>query len=265
MKRILRTLCIFAAATACTAVAQTEMEDKFDAIGVGNVFGLAGLDPAIYLGLDLNSGNTENFGVNAGFTGKGALNEGSELLLGVDANYKEDTLVRGGDSQTTTQTIEADAQYNWLFNDPWYAYASVKGFHDSIAEIDYRVNFGPGLGYYIIKDDTAEFAVEGGPGYQFEDSGDKSLSDPTWRFAERYTRDINEKTKFFQDLEYLPILEDWGDYVLNGNIGLETELASGYGLRIALKGILDSTPAIVDGVELDDLDLNLQVGLLREL
>jgi len=184
MKNIIKAVCVFAAAASLSALAQTEMEDKFTSIGGGNTLGLAGLDPAIFFGLDLNDGNTENLGVNLGLTGKGAINEGSEVLFGIEGNYKEDTLIRGGDSETTTQTIEADAQYNWLFNDPWYAYANVKGFHDDIA----------------------------GPGYQFEDAGGVSLDDPTWRAAQRYSRQINDKTRVFQDLEYLPILDDWGDY-----------------------------------------------------
>lgn len=265
MKNIIKAVCLFAVAASLSAMAQTEMEDKFDAIGGGNALGLAGLDPAIYFGLDLNDGNTENLGVNLGLTGKGAINEGSELLFGIEGNYKEDTIVRGGDSETTTQTIDADAQYNYLFNDPWYAYANVKGFHDSIAEIDYRVNVGPGVGYYFIKDAIAELAVEAGPGYQFEDAGGESFSDPTWRAAQRYSRQINDKTRVFQDLEYIPILDDWGDYTLNGQVGLETELANGYGLRVALKGLNDSTPAVIDGLELEDTDLNLQVGLLKSL
>lgn len=51
--------------SAMTAVAQpVDLSEKLAAVdtGFGAANGLAGLDPGIYFGLDLNEGNTENLG-----------------------------------------------------------------------------------------------------------------------------------------------------------------------------------------------------------
>ena len=54
-------------------------------------------------------------------------------------------------------------QYNRLFSERAYGYFRVDGLHDGVADIDYRLTVGPGVGYYLIKATNTTFRGEFGP------------------------------------------------------------------------------------------------------
>lgn len=266
MKRTTKILFGAAALTlsAMTAMAQnTDLSEKLAAIDTGEAAstGLSALTPGIYFGLDLNEGNTENLGFNLGLNASGEFAPGQEIIAAIDGIYAESTL--DGLDSTTAEQVTGDFQYNnsnWV-GEPWYAGLGANALYDAIAEVDYRVNVYPTLGRYLHKDDVWDLAVEAGPGYLVEKVADIENDGVTLRFAERYNRAISDTSKIFQSLEYIPEVEDFEDFLLNFNIGIETEIAGGYSVRVALKDRYDNTPA--EGF--DENDLNLVVGILRAL
>lgn len=194
-------------------------------------------------------------------TASGDIAPGHELIAALDGIYAESTL--DGVDATTAEQISGDFQYNNsnIVSEPWYVGVGANALYDDIAQIDYRVNLFPTLGRYLHKDDVWDLAVEGGPGYLFEEVGGIENDGVTLRFAERYNRALSETSKIFQSLEYIPEVDDFEDFLLNFDIGIEAEVAGGYSLRLAFQDRYDNTPA----AGFDENDINIVVGLLRSL
>lgn len=198
------------------------------------------------LGLSVTKGNSDTLLFTASIkTGrKWAQNE---LALGADAAYGENNSVKN------TESYHAFAQYNRLFSDRFYGYGRGDFLHDSIANLSYRFTLSPGVGYYFIKDAKTSLSVEFGPGFIFERLGGVNNSYVSLRAAERFEHKFTDRTRMWQSFEYLPQVDNFSNYLLNAEIGLETDLTDKMSLRTALQDTFDNIPA--PGRKKNDLKL----------
>ncbi len=116
-----------------------------------------------------------------------------------------------------------------------------------------RVRRHPGVGYYFIKDDKTRLSGEVGPGFIFERQGGVNDSYLTLRLAERFEHKFTAKTRLWQSLEFLPQVNDFKNYIINAEIGLETDLTDKMSLRTFLQDTYDNVPA--PGRKKNDLQL----------
>lgn len=249
MKKVIPFIAI-SSAFIISGFAQDDLSAKIEGIEV-NDKGSTKWEPGVFLGLEANEGNTENLTVNAGFSLDGGW-DAHELLIAGEGSYAEDT------GSTITEKFDGEVQYNNVFDDPWYAYARAELNYDSIAQIDYRLTVSPGLGRYVVRNDVYDFAVEAGPGYLFEKVADVESDGATVRAAARYNRNLSDTSKLFAQVEYLPLIEDFGDYILDGQIGIEAAMGGGLSTRIAVKDRYDPEP----GEGLEENDLQVIAGII---
>ena len=96
------------------------------------------------VGLTLTRGNSDTVltTIKAQTEKKNPLNE---FLFEVDGAYGENNSIRN------TETLHATGQYNHLFSERLFGYVNAEGLHDGVADLQYRINFGPGAGYYLVK------------------------------------------------------------------------------------------------------------------
>lgn len=214
---------------------------------------------SVSLTFGLTSGNSEtllgNLGCKSDRTGGK-----HEIHLAVDGNYGESEVTEEDGSksmETNVQNAKAAAKYNYLFTARAYAYVNAEFSHDDIATIDYRVIGGPGAGYYLLKDDTNSLAVDLGVSF-IKDKVD-DVEDDRWalRAAERYDVKLGETSKVWQAVEYLPVLDDWGNFLLNAEIGAEAAMNAKLALRILAQDKYNSEPA----ADKDENDLILSAGI----
>jgi len=217
-----------------------------------------GWDSELVTGLSLTDGNSETLLLNVGAATKN-ISGSNESFLSVEYNYGESTV--DGEDSTTTDNAKGYAQYNHLLSDVSYAYLKADALYDDLADIDYRVVVGPGLGQYLIKDDVANLAVELGVAWQTEEVGGVEDDFVVLRVAQRYARQLSETAEVWQSVEYLPEIEDFGNYLLNVEIGVQAALNDVSSLRVVFTDRYDSEPA--DGT--DDNDLSLTAGLVYKL
>ena len=203
-------------------------------------------DTSIYSGLSLTQGTVDSLTVNAGILAKGTWTS-DEIILMADYLYGDT------DGATTNNTFRAGAQYNHLLTDRFYLGLTSGFLYDEIADIDYRVNLYPTLGYYLIKNDITKLAIEAGAGYTWEKQGGISDDYPGARFAERFEHAFANGAKFYQLLEYIPRFEDFGDYLLAAEVGFEVPVTSKLSWKTAVRDSYDSSPAA--GREENDLTL----------
>lgn len=193
-------------------------------------------DKSASFGVTLTQGNSETMLAAANFQAdrKGSENE---VSLGATATYGSN------DGNVNANYLRGFGQYNRLYNDKLFGYLRVDAIHDDIADLNLRLSIGPGVGYYFIKSDVASLQVEAGASYTFEDQGGNSDSYASLRFAERYSRKITETTNFWQSAEFLPQIDDWENFLLLVEIGVESKITDNLSLRAVLQDNYDNQPA----------------------
>jgi len=211
----------------------------------GSAFGQA-QDPALQkepqwetsaaLGFTLQRGNTKTllFTGNIQTTKKTGKNEWN---FGADATYGEN------DDEKNAENMRGYGQYNRLFTERFFGYLRGEVFHDDIADIDYRITIGPGVGYYFIKEKNMSLRAEVGPAFVHEKTGDGTDDYLTLRLAERFDWKINDRAKIWQSLEVLPQIDDFDNYLLNAEAGIETSITPKLSLRTYVQDTYDNEPA----------------------
>lgn len=183
----------------------------------------------------------------------------NEINLGADGVYGDNTSVdlappdANGNvstrevSRTTAQNYGAFAQYNRLISDRFYAYGNVSARQDRIADVDYRISLSPGAGYYFLKNEKTTLSVEAGPGFVFEKLAGTSKEFWTIRVGERLTHQITKSARLFQDAEFIPQVDDFNNYVIQGQIGVEADITKKLALRVVFQDTYRNEPAPITG------------------
>lgn len=209
------------------------------------------------LGLTLTRGNSDTLLAALGASTSKKWQD-NELTLGADATYGKSKV--NGQSSTTADSVHGFAQYNRLFNQRLYGYFKLDGLHDEVADVKYRVTLAPGLGYYFIKEKTTEFSVEAGPGYVIEKLGNNRDSYATLRLGEKFKHELSEHSRIWQSAEILPQVDDFNNYIINAEIGIEADLTKDkrMTLRAYLQDTYNNVPA--PGREKNDAKLVAAIG-----
>jgi putative salt-induced outer membrane protein YdiY len=168
----------------------------------------------------------------------------NEVVLGADATYGNNRDVNTGNRTTTAQNYGGFGQYNRLIDDRWYFGLRGDARQDRIANVDYRATVAPTLGYYLIKKEAMQLKLEAGPAMVFEKlRGTGTQNYLTLRVAEEFRWKINDRASLVQSLEFLPQVDDFSNYVINGAITLDTKITEKLSTTITFQDFYRSTPA----------------------
>ena len=205
----------------------------------------------ISAGLTLNSGNSDSKTADLGLESK--YNTGAnEWRLAASTAYGEEK------SEKSVDNSKAKLNYHRLLNSRAFLFGEGSYARDDIADVSYRYVVSAGPGVYLIKGEKFSLSGELGPGYLWEEVGGVADDMLTLRVAERLEWKIADEAKLWQSCEYLPTMDDFGDYLVNSEIGAEAPLAGRLSLRLLAKHTHDSTPA--EGREKNDLSIVAGVG-----
>lgn len=197
------------------------------------------------IGLSMTDGNSETLVANASAKSEHTAEAGI-LTLGIEGNYGE------ADDEKNVENAKAMANYKRTY-DAFYAYLDGNVLYDDIAAIDYRATVGPGLGKFLVDTEKTKLGVEAGVACIFEDVADVTEDYAALRLAQNFSRQISETAKVFESVEYLPEIEDFDNYLLNGEVGIEAAINSSASIRVSVKDKYDSTPG--EGLEENDVSL----------
>ena len=224
-----------------------------------------GWTTALNAGLTMTDGNSETMAANVGLTTEGVKDGLGSVIAGADFNYGESTVSSTatdpatGESvvteteETTVENAKAFVNVKKTLSAKTFAYLDGSVLYDDVALIDYRATLGPGLGFYLVKNDKRTLTFETGPSYVWERVDGATDDYLALRFAERYACQISATAKLVQSLEYVPAAEDFDDYLLTGEIGAEAAMTDRISLKVVLQDKYDSTPA--GEAEYNDLSL----------
>ena len=229
-----------------------------------------GWTTALNAGLTMTDGNSETLAANVGLKTEGEKEGLGSVLAGAEFNYGESTVQTKTTDEAGVETV-AETDEKTVENAKLFAnvkktlsprtFMSLDGTaaYDDVADIDYRATLGPGFGAYLVKNARRELTLEAGPAYLWEKIGGARNDYLALRFAERYACQALKNAKLVQSLEYLPEAEDFDNYLLMGEIGIEAAMSEHLNLRVVLQDKYDNTPA--SGKERNDLSLIAGVGI----
>lgn len=194
-------------------------------------------DRDVALGLSVTSGNSDTVLLTAGVHAHGTWPD-DDWLLGLDGAYGK------SDGDVSNEKLQGKAQYKHLIDTRWYVTGVVDGLHDGVAALAYRLSLGPGVGYYFIRSERTTLSADLGPSYVLEKFNGESVDD-YWalRVGERFERQLSETAKVWQALEYLPAVDDFQNYKLNAEVGLEAAMTEALSLRVVGRNEYNNRPA----------------------
>ena len=196
----------------------------------------------------LARGNTNKF--NVGFEGNAILRRDDDknndrLTLGAAYNFGESGGGPVGNAKTTdTDNWKALGKYDYFWTEQLYGFAVGKVEHDRVANLDHRLSPGVGVGYQWFETDKINFFTEAGLSYIYEKYGDgKSNDNVSVRFAYHYDNKLSDDITLFHNLEYVPAINDPGDYNLTTDLGLRFKITGSIIGQIKAEYKRDSIPA----------------------
>ncbi|MDA7882566.1 DUF481 domain-containing protein, partial [Akkermansiaceae bacterium] len=184
----------------------------------------------------LASGNSDSLSHSLQFSAKYAKGK-NEASFGADWLYSE------SDGVTATDSFRLFGQYNRLITDHFFYGANASCLTDHVADLDYRAEIGLGLGYYLIKNDKTSLSLETGPGLAWEEQGGERHDLVINRFVERLEHQLSERAKIWQSIVFTPKADDFNDYNLIAEAGIDTALSTHWALRSSVRYQYDSSPA----------------------
>jgi putative salt-induced outer membrane protein YdiY len=215
----------------------------------------------VNLGASLTDGNSDTQTLNAEILNDGICPFGNDYSIGALYNFGE------ANGDTNVENAKAFLALRRTIAAPLYGYLKADGITDDVAGIDYRVTVGPGLGTVLMKSDAAELDVEAGAAWIKEKlttdevgSAGTTVEDDyvALRVGQSYKRTLSKTSRAWQSVEWLPSFDDFsGNYLLNAEIGIESDIVEGISLRLVAKDAYDSEPA----AGREDNDLSLVAGL----
>lgn len=214
-----------------------------------------------------------SFSLNGLFTTGNTETEQIGLLAGLSKRWEHDRVTFGaaytygrqkdpdtGDKITTVDYGRIFGKYDHFFTQKFYGYALAKAEHDGVADLEYRLSPGLGVGYQWFEGPTFNLATEAGLNYVYEKFEDQKANDflgPRLAYAVDWTP--VPVLKLYHSLEYLPSFEDFaGDYLLNIVAGAKVKITKAFFGDFRFEYAYDSTPA--RGREKADTRLLLGVG-----
>ncbi|MFO1476040.1 MAG: DUF481 domain-containing protein [Verrucomicrobiota bacterium] len=216
---------------------------------------------SLNVGVTITSGNSDSLLGTIDFLTDRKTDK-NELKIGGAGGYGE---TRNTSQGTTTVTINANfvggfVQDNVSFTERLYGYARVDARHDEVADIAYRVPIGVGAGYYVVKTKPSELSFELGPGYLWQKVGGVASDFATLRIAELFRRELTDRSRLRENVEWLPQIDKFSNYILNASITLEADLTKdkNSNMSLTLLDTYNSEPA--SGKERNDLKLIAAVG-----
>ncbi|MFO7871406.1 MAG: DUF481 domain-containing protein [Kiritimatiellia bacterium] len=203
------------------------------------------------LGVTLTDGNSDTLQADASLVTEWEKDGFGSIRAGVQGNYGESTV--NSNKETTVENARAFAGLKKNAGERIFASFSSEALYDEIASVDYRAVAGLGAGFYSVKNAETDLSLEAGPSYVWEEVAGQSDDYFALYFEERFEHRISKTAKIWQSVRYTPKADDFDDYLLNGEMGVEAAISARSSIRVLVRDGYDSTPG--PGLQKNDVSL----------
>ncbi|MGA0333717.1 MAG: DUF481 domain-containing protein, partial [Kiritimatiellia bacterium] len=214
-----------------------------------------GFQTDLQAGFTLTDGNSETTVLNMGIASKN-IKEKQETLLSASYDYGRTTNTDANGVETESTNLDRgklEGQSNWLLSKDLYTFYNLTAEKDERANVDYRVNNGPGFGYYFLRTDEKLLSTETSIVYVMEEVGGVQDDYAAFRLAQRAELTFSDGARIWQSFEGILSFSDTDNYFLTAELGAEAKLHARLALRVVLKDKYDNQPD--SNVEKNDLTI----------
>jgi putative salt-induced outer membrane protein len=196
------------------------------------------------LGLNVSKGNSDSTQFSTNYDGLRKFDK-AELQLKAGIAFGEDKNKATNVKSKTTDNYFAEADFRRDIKNNFYWLINGSYKVDNVANLDYRINVGPGLGYRFINKPNTHLDTEAGLGYFGQKYNNTSKDDSlAYRVAEKWSHKLTEKSKVWQLAEILGDVSEGDNYVIKGEIGVSSALAGSLSLKSTVSDTYTNDPAL---------------------
>lgn len=166
-----------------------------------------------------------------------------------------------GESVVTANAIRGGSRYELNVTDKTFTYGFVDLEYDEFQSLDLRNVLGGGFGYHAIKNERMRFDVYGGGAFNQEFfSNDITRRSAEITVGEEFNYTLTDRTSFNERLTFYPNLSETGEYRLQFDTGLVTDVFRWMAWNVTFSDRFLSNP--VNGREQNDILLTTGVRLI---
>ena len=213
------------------------------------------------LGLSLQSGNNDQTTVTTSAE-LARRTPNTTFLIDYLGNYSQVNDVESANNDRINSSYDVRLNQDWFLRPVQLEY-----YHDSLANISYRLTGGASVGYYIFDRTGLEWTVSAGPGYQYtkfstvETNQADSASTPAGVFNSNFKSDITQRLTFKQTWQSIVTKKDAGQYTHHSVSTLEFEIKRHLNLDVSfIWDYLQNPQTRSDGAIPQKSDYYLTVG-----
>ncbi len=202
-----------------------------------------------------SAGNSRSMAATS--AGKFRLRRGSNQVgAAIAANYAESSPAKGEGLQTTVENFQGKVRYDRFLAGSFAVFGSMSARHDRFQGLELRLNFDPGVEYYIIDQGKQQLWTEVGYDLQYDIRRDEAIDEArgegvflgktVTRHSARayagYSNSLSDSVTIATGLEYLQALAKTENYRLNWDGSVNSAVGRGFSIATAVSVRYDHNP-----------------------
>lgn len=183
----------------------------------------------------------------------------------IAANYSR-AAPQGRPPETTVENIQGRTRYDRFFLEKWVGFFGIQGRRDRFQGLDLRMQFDPGLGYYLLNDSDERIWVEGGYDLLYDIRSDdaiiardamnqpildgagnpvrleKSRALHSGRLFIGYSAEFSDSVTFITDFEYMQAISSLALFRLNAAASVNAKIKNKWSIATTFTLNYENTP-----------------------
>jgi hypothetical protein len=193
------------------------------------------------IGLALTSGNADTFNFALGLAMARKTTRDRTIIYAASVYNRDST---GGSLRTMASRVRGGVRYDRDINRQWFGYVFTDLEHNGSQDLTLRLVPGGGAGYHAIRNDRTQLDLLGGLAWDREyfqgEGNDRSSAEA--QVGQSFSQRLNSRTSLKEQLFIFPNLSDGGQYRINFDSTLATDINRRIGWQLTLSDRYLSNP-----------------------
>lgn len=177
----------------------------------------------------------------------------NEYSANIAGNYGRAAPTPADAMKTSVENLQGRIRYDRFLSEHWSLFVAQSGRKDRFQGLKLRLNFDPGVAYYIFDEDKHRLWAEAGYDYQYDIRTTEALraaATPIERAESRhsargflgYENNLNEVLRFNTGLEYIQSVQQTKNWRVNWDVGLTSAISNSFSFATTFSLRYDNNP-----------------------
>jgi len=193
------------------------------------------------VGFSLTRGNSATTNLALGMAVSRETSNDKTSLYAASVYNRENT---SGVSRTVANTFRFGARYDRNINRDWFGYGFTDLEHNGLQDLNLRWVLGGGIGYHAIKSERTKLDLLGGldMSREFFEGNDNDRTSLEAQLGQTLTHQLTRRVALTEQLFFFPNLSEGGEYRINFDASLVTDITRRIGWQVTLSDRYLSNP-----------------------